>query len=169
MISSTRSSESASRSSWKDASSVISFSSTPSCSTRTSLTRSKTSSREAAMSPLLGIGFGKRADANTLFARFFGLPGHSLAETRDDAVLDAASGEPDRVGDRGAGGVPVGDHRQAAQAEEVRAAVRVGIEMRAQAGGGGLDQQATGLPARGRRDLGAEPVGRRPDRDPEAL
>src|SRR5215211_6967224 len=47
MISSTRSSESASRSSWKDASSVISFSSTPSCSASISLTRSKTSSRDA--------------------------------------------------------------------------------------------------------------------------
>src|SRR6476646_490863 len=89
MISSTRSSESASRSSWKDASSVTSLSSTPSCSTRTSLTRSKTSAREAAMSPLLGVGFGKRADANTLLACFPGFLGHPLAEPGDDAVFDA--------------------------------------------------------------------------------
>src|SRR5205814_8845510 len=152
MISSTRSSESASRSSWKDASSLISLSSTPSCSTRTSLTRSKTSSREAAMSPLLGIGFGKRADANTLLARLLRFSSHSLAETRDDAVLDAACGKPDRVRDSGAGGVAVGDYGQAAQAEEVRAAVGVGVEMGAEARGGRLDQQSAGLPPCRRRD-----------------
>src|SRR6266852_2205642 len=131
MISSTRSSESASRSSWKDASSLISFSSTPSCSTRTSLTRSKTSSREAAMSPLLGIGFGKRADANTLL---LGLLRHSLAEPPDDVMVDAAGSEPNRVGDRAARRVPVRDHGQAPQPEQVGAAVRVGVEMGAQPG-----------------------------------
>src|SRR6478609_3465749 len=134
MISSTRSSESASRSSWKDASSVTSLSSTPSCSTRTSLTRSKTSAREAAMSPLLGVGFGKRADANTLLARFPGFLGHPLAESGDDAVVDAPRREADRVRDRCLRGVPVGDHREPAQAEQVPAAVRVGVEMGAQAG-----------------------------------
>src|SRR5215831_3096704 len=123
MISSTRSSESASRSSWKDASSVTSFSSTPSCSTRTSLTRSKTSSREAAMSPLSGVGFGKRADANTLLPNLPCFLGHSLAEAGDDTVVDAACGEANRVRDRGAGGVSVRDHGEAAQAEQIRAAV----------------------------------------------
>src|SRR6266516_2014545 len=54
-ISSTRSSESATRSSWNEASSVISPSTTPSCSVRTSFTRSKTSSRDAAMSPHVGV------------------------------------------------------------------------------------------------------------------
>src|SRR5690348_16857543 len=130
MINSTRSSESASRSSWKDASSVTSFSSTPSCSTRTSLTRSKTSSREAAMSPLLWIGFGERADANTLLR---GFPLESLAELGNDGVLDAAGREPDRARDRLGRGVPVRDHGEPAQPEEVGAPVRVGVEMRPQA------------------------------------
>src|ERR671934_824982 len=66
MISSTRSSESASRSSWKEASSVISFSSTPSCSVKTSFTRSNTSSRDAAMSPHLVVGAVERPDSNTV-------------------------------------------------------------------------------------------------------
>src|SRR5947209_8637313 len=144
MISSTRSSESASRSSWKDASSVISFSSTPNCSTRTSLTRSKTSSREAAMSPLLGVGFGKRADANTLLPGF-GFPGHPVREPRDDAVVDPARREADRVGDRAARRVSVRDHRQAAQPEQVGATMGLGVEVGAEPGGRGLDQQAADL------------------------
>src|SRR6266540_1815794 len=54
------------RSSWKEASSVISPSSTPSCSVRTSFTRSKTSSRDAAMSPHVGVGVVEGADSNTV-------------------------------------------------------------------------------------------------------
>src|SRR5262249_27142078 len=160
MINSTRSSESASRSSWKDASSVTSFSSTPSCSTRTSLTRSKTSSREAAMSPLLGIGFGERADANTVLG---GLPGESLAELGNDAVLDAAGGEPDRARDRLGRGVPVRDDGEPAQAEEVGASVGVRIEMLPQTPCRRPDERAAQLPGRGRADLRAQPVERRPD------
>src|SRR6478735_10672116 len=69
MISSTRSSESASRSSWNDASSVMSASSIPSCSVSTSLTRSKTSSRDAAMSPHSCRVQENRADHTTSVCR----------------------------------------------------------------------------------------------------
>src|SRR5262249_50478998 len=169
MINSTRSSESASRSSWKDASSVTSLSSTPSCSTRTSLTRSKTSSREAAMSPLSGVGFRKRADANTLLTRFLGFLGHSLAQARDDAVVDPARAETNRVRDRRARRVAVRNHGEPAQAEEVCAAVRVGIEMLPEPARRGLDQQPAGLAACSGRDLAAQPVERRPDRPFEQL
>src|SRR5207249_4345336 len=75
MISSTRSSESASRSSWKEASSLMSPSSTPSCSVSTSLTRSKTSSRDAAMSPHVGVGV---------------VEGRDLLAERLEQVLDRA-------------------------------------------------------------------------------
>src|SRR6187551_1444375 len=131
MISSTRSSESASRSSWNEASSVISFASTPSCSTSTSLTLSAISSREAAISfsylPFVQ-GPGGTADATTL-------PGfrcNPLREARAQA-LDHLSGralgpERDRVSDRLPGAVPARDHGEPAEAEKIGAAVRVRIE-----------------------------------------
>src|SRR6478672_938246 len=120
MINSTRSSESASRSSWNEASSLISLSSTPSCSVSTSLTRSKTSSRDAAMAPHC-LGDRKRADHNShTLERAWGGLGRLrelLAEPLDDAVLGAARAEPDRVRDRAAARVPVRDHGQAAEPE----------------------------------------------------
>src|SRR5690348_16368770 len=137
MISSTRSSESASRSSWNEASSVISLSSIPSCSVRTSLTRSKTSSRDAAMSPHLWFR-GLKAGRSYSLHR----PGKPGCEPSDDVVLDAAAGQPDRVRDRGVRGVPVGDDGEAAQAEQIGAAVRVGIEALAQPPGSGPDEEA---------------------------
>src|SRR2546425_764307 len=114
MISSTRSSESASRSSWKDASSVMSFSSTPSCSVNTSFTRSKTSSRDAAMSPRSWGVLGEKARRS--YTDTFR---ESLREAVDDAVLDPARGEADGVGDRAPARVAMRDHGEALQTEEV--------------------------------------------------
>src|SRR5204863_1277861 len=132
MISSTRSSESASRSSWKEASSVISLSSIPSCSVRTSLTRSKTSCLDAAMSPLLAVGPQKRADSNSLLrANLFRRPGlraQADGQPPDDVVLDSAGSQPDRVRDRAPRGVAVRDHDDAADAEQICAAVGVRVE-----------------------------------------
>src|SRR3982751_2755672 len=111
MISSTRSSESASRSSWKEASSVISLSSMPSCSTRTSLTRSKTSSRDAAMSPHLG-SIVLRA------RRCYHAVGKALLQSLDDGALDADGREPDRIGDGRTRRVAVSDHGETAEPEQ---------------------------------------------------
>src|SRR2546430_2929426 len=169
MISSTRSSESASRSSWNDASSVMSASSIPSCSVRTSLTRSKTSSRDAAMSPHL-MGARKNRDAAKSRRSYnLSLLGQPCTEAADDAVLHAAGGQPDRIRDRGAGRVAVRDHRQATQTEEIRAAVGVGIEAVAEAPGGRADEQAAELPRRGGGDLGAKRVEEGADRALEGL
>src|SRR5262245_36228963 len=132
MISSTRSSESASRSSWKEASSVISLSSTPSCSVKTSLTRSKTSSRDAAMTPRCVWG----AEARRSYTDAFGQP---LGQPIDDPMLDTARCELDRVADRAPAGVAVRDHREPLQPEEVRAAVGVRVEARAEPAGGRAD------------------------------
>ena len=65
--------------------------------------------------------------------------------------------------------VPVGDHRQAAKAEKVGAAVRVRVEMGAETADRGLDQHAARLAPGGRRDLAAKPVERRPDRPLDRL
>src|SRR4249919_2207441 len=136
MISSTRSSESASRSSWKDAASTTSASSTPSCSTRTTFTRSKTSSREAAMSPLLAVGTCGGRDANTVLRR---LSLESVAELRNDAVLDAARCKPDRVRDRAPRRVAVRDDDDAAETEEICTAKLLRIEARTKPPRGGAD------------------------------
>src|SRR3954470_8348394 len=117
MISSTRSRESASRSSWKDASSLISLSSTPSCSVRTSLTRSKTSSRDAAMAPHW-LGGSKARRSYRARRRSYFLEracGQLLAQALDHTVLGAAGREADRIGDRVPAGIAVRDHREAAQ------------------------------------------------------
>src|SRR5919109_2104606 len=155
MISSTRSSESASRSSWKDASSVTSASSTPSCSTSTSLTRSKTSSREAAMSPLLAVGFSGSEDANTLLR---GIHGQTVAEPGDDSVLDTARCKSDRVGDRAARGVAMSDDDEAPQPEEIRPSVGLRVEAGPEAPGGRADEQSADLAARTLADFVPQPV-----------
>src|SRR5438046_2478803 len=165
MISSTRSSESASRSSWKFASSVISLSSIPSCSVRTSLTRSKTSSLDAAMSPrLYRVGLRSRP---TLTASWEGLGTRHLVPPEDVplalpgrvrhppdvVVLDSAGSEPDGIRDRGAEGVAVRDHHGAAQPEQRGTAVCVGVEPLPETARGGPDQEPAELAARGRDDL----------------
>src|ERR671911_490785 len=158
MISSTRSRESASRSSVKDASSVTSPSSMPSCSVRTSLTRSKTSSRDAAISPRLVGDVGAR-----------GIYHHPLRKTIHDAVFDPSRGQPDRVRDRRPGGVSVRDHREASEPEEVRAAVGVGVEPAPETACRGPDEQPTELAAGGGGDLLAERVEQLLDRPLEQL
>src|ERR1700751_4769177 len=151
MISSTRSSESASRSSWKDASSVMSPSSIPSCTVRTSLTRSKTSSRDAAMSPHLWIS-GAEARRSYSLDR----PGKPRCEPPDDVVLDPAGGQPDRVRDRSPRRVAVRDDGEAAKPEQVRAAVRVRVEALPQPSGSRTDEEGADGAARVGGDLLAE-------------
>src|SRR5437764_4266475 len=158
MISSTRSSESASRSSWNDASSVISFSSMPSCSVKTSLTRSKTSSREAAMSPHLSVD--ERADSTI---------GKPFCKPVHDLVLHSAGGEADGVRDGGPRGVAVRDHRQATQAKQVGAAVGVRVEALPQPVRRRPDEKAAEFAARRRNDLLPERVEDRLDRPLEEL
>src|SRR5437868_12032622 len=164
MISSTRSSESASRSSWKEASSVMSASSIPSCSVRTSLTRSKTSSRDAAMSPHLWIS-GAEARRSYSLDR----PGKPCCEPPDDVVVHSTGGQPDGVGDGGPRRVAVRDDGQAAEAEQVRAAVRVGVEALPQPSGSGTDEEPADGAARIGGDLLAECVEQRGDRPLEEL
>src|SRR4029079_5134533 len=167
MISSTRSSESASRSSWNEASSVISFASTPSCSTSTSLTLSATSSREAAISfsylPFSLWPSGP-ADATTLPRGcrnlFFEAGGHAL----DDVSGRALRAEGDRVGNRLARAGAVGDDHEASQPQQIGPAVGVRVEPFAQASRGGTDEEAAELPPRARLDLLSELVEERLDR-----
>ena len=71
--------------------------------------------------------------------------GQPLRKPVDDTVVDAPGREPDRVRDRAAVRVAVRDHREAAQAEQVRAAVGVRIEPVPEAAGGRLDQEAAEL------------------------
>src|SRR5688572_26307211 len=158
MMSSTRSRESASRSSVKDASSVTSPSSMPSCSVRTSLTRSKTSSRDAAISPRLVRDAGAR-----------GIYHHPLRKTIHDAVLDPAGGQPDRVRDRRPGRVSVRDHREPAEPEEVGAAVGVRVEAVPKPTGGRPDQQPAELSPGGLGDLLAQRVEQLLDRPLQQL
>src|SRR6266704_3623118 len=99
----------------------MSPSSTPSCSVRTSLTRSKTSSRDAAMSPRLW-GRGRRAAG-----LYHGLR-EPLRQSSGDVVLDTTGREANRVGDRTARRIAVRDDGEVAQPEQIRAAVRVRIE-----------------------------------------
>src|SRR5437016_2234426 len=110
MISSTRSSESASRSSWKEAPSVISPSSTPSCSVRTSFTRSKTSSRDAAMSPHVGVGVVEVRD-------------RSLEQLQDDVAGEAVGHD-----DVGGASEQLPPFRVTAEVEVARRQQLVGLE-----------------------------------------
>jgi hypothetical protein len=98
-----------------------------------------------------------------------GIYHHPLEKTIRDAVLDASGREADRVRDRRPGRVPVGDHREAAQPQKVGAAVRVGVEPRAEPPGGGPDQQAAELAARAGGDLLPERVEQLLDRPLEQL
>src|SRR6185312_5500602 len=131
MISSTRSSESASRSSWNEASSVIAFGSAPSCSTNTSLTLSATSSREAAISVSylpFSQGPSGTADGTTLPRGcrnfFLQAPGDALHDISGRALCP----ERDRVRDRGARARSVSDDHESSQPEQIGASVGVGIE-----------------------------------------
>src|SRR6187401_1394520 len=159
MISSTRSSESASRSSWNEASSVISFASTPSCSTSTSLTLSAISSREAAISfsylPFVQ-GPGGTADATTLPGCRRNSVREACAKALDHPAGRALGAQRDRVSDRLPGTVPVRDHGERAKPEKISAAVRVRIEALAQATRRRPDEQPADLSARRRADLGAK-------------
>src|SRR3954453_23493122 len=103
MMSSTRSRESASRSSWNDASAVISYSSMPSCSVKTSFTRSKTSSHDAAITP---HSYSKGPKARRSYTGSGTGPGptalplrHVALHPAHDVVLDAPGGEPECVRD----------------------------------------------------------------------
>ena len=68
-----------------------------------------------------------------------------LSKAFYNTMLHPARGEPDRVGDRPAAGVAVRDHREAAQAEQVGAAVGVRVEPGAQPPRRGPDQEAAEL------------------------
>src|SRR5689334_16096533 len=87
----------------------------------------------------------------------------------DHSVLDPPRGKPDRVADRPPAAVAVRDHREPAQAEEVRAAVGVRVETGAEAPRRGLDQEAAELPARGGGHLLPEGVEEVLDRPLEQL
>ena len=73
----------------------------------------------------------------------------ALAQTLDDPVLDSLRREPDRVGDCAARGVAVCDHGDAAEPEEVGAAVGVRVEGLVE----GQERREQGVG--GRRVLGA--------------
>ena len=93
----------------------------------------------------------------------------TLAEFRHDAVLDASRRQPDRVRDRHTRGVAVRDDDEAAQPQQVSAAVRLRIEARAEPPRGRPDQQSAELAARRPLDLGPQAVKHREDRALEQL
>src|SRR6188472_223331 len=147
MISSTRSSESASRSSWNDASSDNSLSSTPSCSLRTDLTRSATSSRDSATCSTSRLE--RVPGARGLYHALR----QSLTHQTDDVVLASTRRQPDRIRDRDARARPVRDDHDAPQTEQIRAPGRLRVEPRAQASSRWTDQEPPELAAPGRLDL----------------
>src|SRR5262249_36962649 len=71
------------------------------------------------------------------------------SEAADDVVVDATGREPDRIGDRRRRRVAVRDHGEAAQAEEIRASVRVRIEPLAQLPRRWADEEAAESSGRG--------------------
>src|SRR4051812_256289 len=162
MISSTRSSESAPRSSWNDASSLMFSSGICNWSVRTSLTFSYTSSRDAAMSPHWSGVEARRSYNAGLLAQ----PG---CEPPHHVVLDAAGRETDGVLDRARRGIAVGDHREAAQAEQVGAAIGVRIEAMPEVPGSRADQETADLAASTRGYLGAQAVENRANRPFQGL
>src|SRR5207253_3343412 len=103
--------------------------------------------------------------------RSYGLSpvGQPAGEAGYDVVLDAPSAQPDRVRDGAPRRVPVRDHDESAQAEEVCAAVRLRVEPLAQAARRRPDEQAAELARRGGRDLLAEGVEQVLDRPFEQL
>src|SRR5436190_15868256 len=101
------------------------------------------------MSPQLSIG-----GATTKTRRSYTDPlRQPLCEPLDDLVLGTAVREADRVRDRATAARAVGDHDEPAQAEEVGAAVSVGVELLPETPGGRPNQRATELARRRRRDL----------------
>src|SRR6266536_4104921 len=116
------------------------------------------------MAPLARLG-GKGKTARSYTDAF----GKTLRETLHNTVLDAARGQADRVGDRAPAGVAVGDHRQAAQPEQIGAAVCVRIEAGTQAARRRPDQQAAELAGPRRRDLLPQRVEQLADRALEQL
>src|ERR1700716_690601 len=109
------------------------------------------------MSPQCGFGGGGKGSSKTARSYTDALR-EPLREALDDVVLDAACRKSDRVGDSAPAAVSVGDHGESTQAEQVRAAVRVGVEPGAQPACGGSDQEAAELPSGRRHDLRAEGV-----------
>src|SRR5689334_18981761 len=104
------------------------------------------------MSPRYRSGAGRECPRKTARSYTYAL-GQPLREPLDHGVLDAARGEADRVRDRRPAAVSVGDHREPAEAEQVRAAVGVRVEAGTQATCGRPDQEAAELAARRRGDL----------------
>src|SRR5579884_267770 len=117
------------------------------------------------MSPQSLVG-GFPAKTGRSYTDAFGKP---LRETLHDAVLGAARGEPDRVRDRTAAAASVRHHREAAQPEQVRAAVRVRVELRTEPPRRGADEEAAELSPRRRLDLVAQRVEELHDRALEEL
>ena len=113
---------------------------------------------DAARLPLLStlpchlfVVVGAEAAADHTASAFWRQPG---VEPAADVVLDTPSGgSTDRVRDRARGGVAVGDHDEAADTEQIGAAVGVGVEPAAQAPRRGADQEAAELAGRRARDL----------------
>src|SRR6266545_4609010 len=84
-------------------------------------------------------------------------------------MLDSPGGEPNGIRDRLARRVAVSDDGQAPQAQQVRPAVRVGVEALAEVTGGRPDQKPAHLPARRGADLVAHSLEERLDRPLEQL
>src|SRR5262245_55951572 len=79
-------------------------------------------------------------------------------------MLDAASGQLDRIRDRTWRRVPVRNHRDPVEAEQVGAAVRVGVEAVAQPSRRATDQKTTDAATSTAADLLAQRVHERFDR-----
>src|SRR5206468_462935 len=95
--------------------------------------------------------------------------GKPLGEPLHDAVLGAPRREANRVRDRLAAARAVRDHRKTTQAEEVRAAVGVGVELRAEPPCRRADERAAELAGHRRSDLAAQRVEQLHDRPLEQL
>src|SRR5262249_27181045 len=84
---------------------------------------------------MLSVGGGKTGRSYTYPLR------KPIREPLDDAVLDPASGQPDRVLDRTAAARAVRDHGEPPEPEQVGATVGVGVEPRAKPARRGSDQR----------------------------
>src|SRR5262245_61231761 len=147
MISSTRSSESAFMSSWKEASSRTSPGSTPSCSTRIVRMSSVTFSRstklpfarplpctraEVGGQPNNWVRTPRDSPERRLSYRRAAAADPGL-ELRHQALADPASGHPEGVGDAPSCGAAVADDGEPPHPEQVGAAVLVGVDALGQA------------------------------------
>src|SRR2546421_2741969 len=110
-------------------------------------------------------GYKARRSYNLRFLRLR----QAGSEAADHVMVDAAGRKPDGVGNRGRGRVSVRDHDEAAQAQEVGAAVRVGVEALAEAAPGWTDEEPPEGSDRARGDLRAQRVEERPDRALDGL